>query len=305
MTMSNHGLSKAIEEMGEALQVFGKKLACMDTNEHWDGGKLLNVRMQEEIADVKAIFEFLCVDKRDHFHLDPNVIYARTHKKLKLFREWEARVDKPDVVANQRSALPLYPHYLWTEQLAAEFDLQTETIFPIGWYPVGTGPLANSLKTLHNRYHSGELVEDSGKQTVDTGRVIASVRWEMQVRSNATDLLVRHLNANFKSISASEMSNRISNTLHTQFYSMARGNTYTVKSGSPYGGLVLDELNLFQIGTGPFDAATPYTLAEQLAVGSSKLLQWWDAKFVRDSLRNPKPPLSVFFDGFMYLKDYP
>ncbi len=41
MSMSNQGLSKLIEELGELTQVCGKKLACMDTDVHWGGGSLL------------------------------------------------------------------------------------------------------------------------------------------------------------------------------------------------------------------------------------------------------------------------
>jgi NTP pyrophosphatase (non-canonical NTP hydrolase) len=83
--MTNKGLSKLIEEMGELQEVVGKKLARMDTNEHWDGKEPLDIRMTEEMADVMAAITFVA----EKFELVKENLYKRADKKYKRFRYWD------------------------------------------------------------------------------------------------------------------------------------------------------------------------------------------------------------------------
>lgn len=84
MALVARGLTKLIEETGELQQVVGKKLAYFDTDEHPDGKGSLKERMEEEIADVMAIIEFVTIE----FGLDEGRIHERSEKKLNLYKEW-------------------------------------------------------------------------------------------------------------------------------------------------------------------------------------------------------------------------
>lgn len=84
MTMSNKGLSKLLEEIGELGQVAGKKLACMDTEIHFDGSNL-HERMEEEMADVLASIEFV----RKKFGLNKQRINERAIDKIATFMSWD------------------------------------------------------------------------------------------------------------------------------------------------------------------------------------------------------------------------
>jgi len=84
MPMTSGGLNKLIEETGELLQVAGKKLAYYDTDEHPDGQGSLKERMEDEIADVLAIIEFVTQE----FKLDNKKINQRIQAKLNLYRAW-------------------------------------------------------------------------------------------------------------------------------------------------------------------------------------------------------------------------
>lgn len=92
MTMSNKGLSKLIEEcgelskeLGELVQVAAKKLACMSTDEHWDGMGSLKERLENEIADVRAAAAFVVYK----LGLDTARIKARSSDKIALFLKWD------------------------------------------------------------------------------------------------------------------------------------------------------------------------------------------------------------------------
>lgn len=85
MTMTCKGLGKLIEECGELLQVCGKKLACFTSDQHWDGTDLKD-RMESEMGDVRAAIRLVT----ENFGLDDNRICAQEHKKLTLFRTWDA-----------------------------------------------------------------------------------------------------------------------------------------------------------------------------------------------------------------------
>ena len=86
MTMTARGLAKLIEETGELQQIAGKKLAYFHTDEHPDGKGSLKARMEDEIADVRAISAFVT----DEFTLDEIRINERTAAKLKQYREWHS-----------------------------------------------------------------------------------------------------------------------------------------------------------------------------------------------------------------------
>lgn len=91
--MSNLGISKLVEEIGELQielgqlqQALGKKLACMGTDEHWDGGPALSQRIEDEMADVTAAMILV----RNKLDLDGERIYDRAKTKLDTFNAWDA-----------------------------------------------------------------------------------------------------------------------------------------------------------------------------------------------------------------------
>lgn len=86
--MTARGLAKLIEECGELVQVCGKKLACYQSDAHWDGTDLKD-RMECEMGDVYAAI-MLVTDK---LGLDSSHIASQAHRKLTLFREWDADPD--------------------------------------------------------------------------------------------------------------------------------------------------------------------------------------------------------------------
>lgn len=83
------GLAKLVEESGELCQVIGKLIA-LDGNApgdfytHWDGTDI-SVRLQEELADVQAVIEFV----REH---NPQIESApfnrRVAMKVARFNTW-------------------------------------------------------------------------------------------------------------------------------------------------------------------------------------------------------------------------
>lgn len=81
--LNNNGLGKLIEECGELQQVAGKKLAMMDSDNHWDGSDL-KVRLEDEIADVRAA----CYVVSENFGLDEERIVDRMQYKKSLFMYW-------------------------------------------------------------------------------------------------------------------------------------------------------------------------------------------------------------------------
>jgi NTP pyrophosphatase (non-canonical NTP hydrolase) len=84
MPMSHKGISKAVEEMGEALQVLGKVLAY-GLGTHPDGSNLKE-RLEEELGDVDAAIYFLI----HKLELDDNRMIERRIEKVNRFMEWDA-----------------------------------------------------------------------------------------------------------------------------------------------------------------------------------------------------------------------
>jgi hypothetical protein len=81
--MTNEGLNKLVEEMGELLQVVGKMLAYGD-GLHPDGTILME-RFIEEAGDVSAALEFVVVKKNVE-----HSVGVRANKKLDIFYAWDA-----------------------------------------------------------------------------------------------------------------------------------------------------------------------------------------------------------------------
>lgn len=84
MALEKNGLVKLVEEMGELSQVAAKKMACMDTDEHWDGAGSLKERLEDEAADVVASISIVV----ENFGLDNKKMAHLTARKLALFRQW-------------------------------------------------------------------------------------------------------------------------------------------------------------------------------------------------------------------------
>lgn len=80
------GLSKAIEEAGEFLQVCGKIIATHGAAAHWDGSDLRE-RFLEEAADVQAGINFV-LDM--NFTRDDKIAVAKRFvDKYALFVKWQ------------------------------------------------------------------------------------------------------------------------------------------------------------------------------------------------------------------------
>lgn len=86
MPMSNNGLSKLVEELGELQQVAGKMLAYgIECENHPDGGSPLVDRFAEESADVMAAIGFVVMKNLPD---KEKSIYKRMDEKMKLFKQW-------------------------------------------------------------------------------------------------------------------------------------------------------------------------------------------------------------------------
>lgn len=85
MPLAAKGLGKLTEELGELLQVVGKKLAYYHTDDHPDDAGSLSERMEEEMGDVLAAIDF-CMDK---WELNQPVIYQRRNDKFNQFNSWD------------------------------------------------------------------------------------------------------------------------------------------------------------------------------------------------------------------------
>lgn len=88
------GTSKVIEEMGEALQVFGKLIGTGGNPSHW-GGSDLRERLVEELGDVLAAIGFFSLSNLSEQELDD--MTDRTEAKLQLFEKWHDGQQKATV----------------------------------------------------------------------------------------------------------------------------------------------------------------------------------------------------------------
>lgn len=89
MPMAGDGLVKLLEELGELTQIAAKKLAYIGTDSHPDGCGGMVVRMEEEMADVRAASDFVQL----RFGLDEEAIAARAKMKFERFERWHNSPD--------------------------------------------------------------------------------------------------------------------------------------------------------------------------------------------------------------------
>lgn len=104
MTMTAAGVAKLIEECGELqtelgqlVQILGKKLAYWHTDEHPDGIGPISERITNEMGDVLAAIYFV----RDQLKLDRNAMTQRMLHKEDLFRTWQAQIDNNDMAIDR------------------------------------------------------------------------------------------------------------------------------------------------------------------------------------------------------------
>jgi hypothetical protein len=82
--LEKKGLVKLVEECGELQQIAAKKMARMDSDDHWDNAGPISERLENEIADVKAAMWIV----EHNFNLSHFRIDARAHEKFSLFVKW-------------------------------------------------------------------------------------------------------------------------------------------------------------------------------------------------------------------------
>lgn len=82
-TVMWRGIHKLTEECGEVLQVLGK-LGPYPDGQHPDGGPDLAVRLEEELADLRAAIQYVVQANG----LDARRIAIRQGQKLKKFEGW-------------------------------------------------------------------------------------------------------------------------------------------------------------------------------------------------------------------------
>lgn len=85
MPMTNKGLTKLCEELGELTQIAAKKISYMDTDEHPDGKGSMRERLAEEMGDVLAAVKFVAYK----LEISEAKIGERAQKKFELFVKWD------------------------------------------------------------------------------------------------------------------------------------------------------------------------------------------------------------------------
>ena len=78
------GLSKVIEELGEALQVAGKYLATDGQSDHWDGD--LDSKMTDEVGDALAALTWFV--RHNHDRISQQRVMERKYQKLAIYERW-------------------------------------------------------------------------------------------------------------------------------------------------------------------------------------------------------------------------
>lgn len=78
------GLSRLLEEAGEAVQVVGKIIGAGHAGRHWDGTHLGD-RLRDELADLTAAIRF--VTETNGLDSDPRLA-ERAADKLRTYNEW-------------------------------------------------------------------------------------------------------------------------------------------------------------------------------------------------------------------------
>lgn len=82
------GLSKMVEENGEAGQVIGKIMQVGNMRDHWDGKGLLKERLEDELADQMAAISFFAMENG----LDMDRMGDRTTRKFLQFSGWHDNI---------------------------------------------------------------------------------------------------------------------------------------------------------------------------------------------------------------------
>lgn len=85
MPMSNKGLTKLVEECCELGQISSKKIAYMETDVHPDGKGSMELRLEDEVADVLAAIAFVI----GKFGLNKQRIDQRATEKYETFTRWD------------------------------------------------------------------------------------------------------------------------------------------------------------------------------------------------------------------------
>lgn len=86
------GASKVIEEMGEALQIFGKLIGAGGNTEYW-GGLDLRAKLVEELGDVYATIGYF-ID-RNLTNWEVIEIFERAKMKQQRFDSWHTAGHDP------------------------------------------------------------------------------------------------------------------------------------------------------------------------------------------------------------------
>lgn len=86
--MHQKGLTKLKEECGELITIAAKKSSYINHSVHPDG-QILDVRMEEEIADVLAAVEFVI----GKFSLSTERIEARRKMKVETYLLWDKEAE--------------------------------------------------------------------------------------------------------------------------------------------------------------------------------------------------------------------
>lgn len=85
MAMSNKGLTKLVEELGELSQIAAKKMAYMNIDNHPDKKGSMKKRLENEMGDVLASIQYV-VGKLE---LDMDRIVERSDCKIEVYLAWE------------------------------------------------------------------------------------------------------------------------------------------------------------------------------------------------------------------------
>lgn len=83
--MNEKGRTKLTEECGELITILAKIDAFGSLGEHWDGKGSLKIRLEDEMADVKASINFYA----DKLGLDRERMGDRQQYKQSLFTYWD------------------------------------------------------------------------------------------------------------------------------------------------------------------------------------------------------------------------
>lgn len=85
MAMSHNGLTKLMEECGEAIQIAAKMIAYPNTDQHPDGAGSMRARLTNELGDVTAAISFVVAK----LGLDLDALTDRAQFKLNSYAKWD------------------------------------------------------------------------------------------------------------------------------------------------------------------------------------------------------------------------